>query len=182
VEKLKVKGSSIRSKQAFVCERFGEDAEAEFQSFLTSRGVGLVLDADWYDFEIFDDALRHIAERHFRGDLERLRDVGRHSARVSLTGVYAAFLRPGGDFIAFLERLATLHGRYYSLGGLEVRSASREAKKVELRLFGAPSYSEPDLQVAAGFYCGVAEMLGLERIRCDFEIRADSAFFKLVWS
>lgn len=163
-----VKGGSINSKRAYLEERVGPDAARRLDAFLTEHGAPQVLEASWYPFQLYDDVLRLVAREFLDGDLTRLRDVGRFSARQSLTGTYSVFVRPGG-FRSFLERSATFHSRYYSAGSLQLVAASDDGKSFELAQDGAPIYTQPDLEIASGFYCEAAEMMGLSGVTCDYD-------------
>lgn len=163
-----VKGSSINSKLAYTEETFGPQAAETLEEFLEERGAPQVLEASWYPFQLYDDVLRFVAAEFLDGDLTRLQDVGRFSARQSLTGTYSVFVRPGG-FRSFLERSATFHSRYYSVGTLQLEAAGDDGKSFRLLQEGAPVYTQPDLEIACGFYSQAAEMMGLENVRCRYE-------------
>ncbi|MDA8018700.1 MAG: hypothetical protein MPN21_14760 [Thermoanaerobaculia bacterium] len=173
-----VKGSSINSKRTFLVDRLGEAAAESLDTFLSDHGAPQVLEASWYPFQLYDDVLRFVAREFLGGDLKRLRDVGRHSARQSLTGTYSVFVRPGG-FRSFLERSAPFHGRYYSAGSLQLVGASGDDTSFELVQEGAPIYTEPDLEVACGFYCEAAEMMGLWNVTCEYEYTETGVRFLL---
>lgn len=177
---LEVKGGSIRSKRDFVRVRFGDDAEAALDRYLEDRGHRHILEANWYPFEVFDGVLRYIADNHYGGDLGRLREVGRFSAEAALTGTYD-FLMRQRDFSRFMDRISVLHERYYSRGKLIVGLMADAPRHCDMMLEGAPFYTEPDLQVAAGFFTGAAEMMGLANPRCRFEQRTGRVLFRLDW-
>ena len=176
----RVKGSSIRSKFDFVRDRFGEAAERELKEQFRERGILPVLDSMMYPFEDYDAVNRAIAEKFFDGEASRLSEVGAYSAQKVLTGVYRAF-SAGKDYPGFLRRAAVLHERFYSHGGMDVDLAE-DGKSCQITLLGAPTYSEADLYIAAGFYAGAADLLGIESL--DWELSWDSsgARFQLRWA
>ena len=176
---LQVKGSTIRSKIAFVRERFGADAARELGDFLASKGHFQVLEGGWYDFDVYNDLLVHLAEEHYGGDLARLVEVGQYSAEVALTTTYDVFAGRG-DFVQFLQRISVLHGRFYSRGELSVELSS-EPGKCTLSLHGAAPYSEPDIQIARGFYTGAANLMGLKNVQGEFEIFPEKVQFQVTW-
>ena len=176
---VRVKGGSIRSKLVFVRETFGEGAEKELLSLLEEHGVSVVLEASWYDYALFDRVLKAIADRHFGGNLESLRAVGRFSARYALTTTYQAFLN-ARDIHGFLRRLARLHGRYYDQGKMLV--AQKADNRYEILLLGQSLHSDADMQVAAGFYAGAAEMMSCQAVSCTFRNLKDRAVFDLHWA
>lgn len=175
----RVKGSSIRSKFDFVHDRFGEAAERQLKERFRDRGILPVLDSVMYPFEDYDAVNRAIAEEFLDGDLSRLAEVGAYSAQKVLTGVYRAFAA-GKDYPGFLRRAAMLHERFYNAGSMAVDLAA-DGKSCQIVLRGAPTYSEPDLNIAGGFYAGAAELLGIESL--DWELSWDSsgATFQLRW-
>lgn len=177
-DRLRVKGSSLNSKLRFVRQAFGAEAEKALTAFLARSGVHQVLDGSWYPFELYDALLRLIAEGHYGSDLSRLREVGIYSAESSLKTTYEVYtLR---DFAYFLERLSTLHSRFYSMGELEAE-VDVEAGRCRIRLHGAPNYSDPDLHVACGFYIGAARVMDLSEVSCDFRKTDSEVHFVLAW-
>jgi hypothetical protein len=174
-----VKGSSIKSKLEFVRERFGPDAEAALKRSFASQGLFLILESEWYPYALFDDLCVAIAENHYGGDLERLVEVGEYSAERTLRTVYEAYLE-GGDFLRFLTRIATLHGRFYNQGRMEVEVGD-DSKSCRLTLQGAPEYREADIQIAVGYYVGAAKTCGLKGVRHRIERKDDRVDFFLNW-
>ncbi|MEO1082670.1 MAG: hypothetical protein AAFY88_00350 [Acidobacteriota bacterium] len=175
-----VKGSSISSKLAYLHETRGEAAEGEARVFLKERGITTVLEATWYDYDIYDRLLVWIARRHFGGDVSKLTEVGQYSAQKALTTTYEAFRR-SGDFGRFLEKLPILHKRYYSHGQLVASLVLPGASGCEVLLDGAPTYSDSDLYVACGFYSGAAELMGHRDVTCHFLREGKRVRLKLQW-
>lgn len=173
-----VKGGSINSKRSFLEDRFGPAAAKRLDHFLAAHGAPQVLEASWYPFQLYDEILRFLVREFFDDDVKRLREVGRHSARESLTGTYSVFVRPGG-FRSFLERSTAFHSRYYSAGSLRLVAASDDGKSFQLAQDGAPIYTEPDLEIACGFYCEAAEMMGLSEVTCDYDYTDTGVLFTL---
>ncbi len=173
-----VKGSSLRTKFDFVKARFGEAAARDLATeFAADIGV-VPLDSKWYPFALFQRLLAAIVDRFFDGDTARLVEVGEDSASRSLSSTYSAFaLR---DFPQFLERIASLHSRFYNLGTMTVRRGAA-ATSCEIVLSGAPSYPLEDLLVAQGFYVGAAKHFGLANVRCSRRSDGRSATFTLSW-
>ncbi len=176
---LQVKGSTIRSKLDFARDRLGPEAEAGLQRALQSMDDSLLLDSSWYPFATYDALLRKIADSHFGGDLEKLRNVGAYSAEKALERTYEAYTRKG-DFAYFLQRISALHDRFYSAGRLVVTAHGEGF--CELELVDSPVVSEADVQVAVGFYLGAAQRMGLTRARCGFTIEDGRVCYRLEWS
>lgn len=175
---MNVKGSSLQSKIDFLGQRFGDQAAADLRAYLRDQGVDLVLAASWYPYDLFDQVLRYIAEHYLDGELRRLREVGRFSAEHALTSTYQVYLRRG-DFPAFLTLVTKLHGSYYDTGRLTAELVAADHAKLVLE--GAPRYYESDLQVAAGFYSGAAELMGCKSVRCRLERRDDRVRIHIEW-
>ena len=175
-------GPALESpKLEYVRDCFGPASERELRQLLEGHpGVLPVLDSAMYPFEVYDEVNRAIAERHFGGDLSKLQEVGVYSARKVLTTVYKAFA-VGKDYPGFLRRAAVLHERFYSQGRMIVE-LGRGGSSATIHLAEAPVYSEADLQIAAGFYRGAAELMGMTDLGCTFELRDDGAHFQLDWS
>lgn len=173
-----VKGSSLRTKFDFVRAHFGDDAARNLAvEFAAEIGV-VPLDSKWYPFDTFVRLLQAIVGRYFGGETERLLEVGEDSASRSLSSTYSAFaLR---DFPQFLERIASLHGRFYNQGSMAVRRANG-GNSCEIVLSQAPSYPLEDLLVAQGFYVGAAKHFGLENVRCRRSVAGRIATFRLEW-
>jgi hypothetical protein len=176
----KVKGTSIRSKLAFVRKRFGVQGEEQLKSDLKDeKSLFPLLDSSWYPFELYDRVNRAIARRFFDNDLQALQEVGAYSAEEALTTVYRAFVRQG-DYAVFLRHIEKLHKTFYNLGDMSVM-VSRDKNYSEIEHFGAPEYSEADLQIAAGFYVGAGQLLGNKNVSCRLDQRPDGAHFELRW-
>ncbi len=177
---FRVKGSSISSKFDFVRQTFGPAAERELRESLGGEAdYGTILDSSLYSFDLYDRILRSMAERFYDGDLSRLEEVGAYSAEKSLTTIYKAFAA-GKDFLGFLSRIGLLHERFYSQGKMDVEVAS-DRRSARIHLSEAPVYSDADLFVAGGFYCGAGKLLGLDAIRYRLERSEKDAVFHLSW-
>ena len=175
---LSIKGGSIRTKLEYVKDTFGSAGEEKLTDLLKSADAYPILEANWYPYELFNQVLCFIAAEFLDGDLSRLEEVGRYSAKRSLTGVYQSFKQR--EFLNFVRhRLPKLHTRYYSAGQLDVIQLSDRGCRLCLT---SPTYYESDLRVAAGFYQGAAEIMGQENPTCRFEIKDGRAHFLLLWS
>ena len=172
-----IKGSSLRSKLEYVRKVHGPAAEAELKEWLRTKGVVLLLVSDWYPHGIYTELNEAIAERFLDKDLRRLQEVGVFSANQALSTTYKAYVEKG-DFEGFLRRLASLHGRFFDQGAMDVRIAENSC---EILLTGAPVYPEADMQVAMGFYIGAARRFGFEQALCQLRRGQDSASFLLRW-
>ncbi len=176
---LNVKGSTLRSKLEFTEERFGSTARQQIEEYLREQGFPTILDANWYPFDLFDGVLQKMADDFFDGDLTKLEEVGAYSAEQALSTTYEPYAARR-DFQQFLQRISSLHDRFYDTGQLEITARGDEFCEIELQ--GLPQVSQADVHVAAGFYVGAARFMGLESARCRFSIGPDRVHFRLDWS
>ncbi len=178
-EPYRVKGNTLLSKLDYAAERQGAAAKRQLEAYLESAGAPQVLDADWYPFALYDGVLRRLAADHFDGNLSRLREVGVYSAEKALGTTYVAYAAQR-DFPFFLQRISSLHRRFYSAGRLAVTATGDGF--CELELTEAPEISYPDVYLAAGFYIGAARWMGLEQARCRFQVGDTRVDYRLDWS
>lgn len=176
----RVKGSSLTTKLDFVRERAGVEVERGLRKELRSEGLFLILESDWYSYRLFDRLNILVANACFGGDLRRLAEVGRHSARKVLGSTYGVY-SGGGSFEGFLSKVAGLHDRFYSHGEMRHRLGA-DGRSCTVLLEGAPEYSDSDLYVACGFYAGAAERFGLEGVEHRFERSGGGAHLLISWT
>jgi hypothetical protein len=170
-----VKGSTLASKLAFAREHGGAAAEAALRERFAAELP--FLDSVWYPYDLYIRLLRALVEVVLRGDVERLLEVGRHSAEVALGRTYRAFVRD--DFVTFLAKLAELHRMFYSHGSIVVNVAI-EGKGATIRHVDKPRIEDEDLWVALGFYARAGELHGL-RVESAFMREGTEAIFELTW-
>jgi predicted hydrocarbon binding protein len=113
----KVKGAMVRAHLQFVRDRLGEGAVAQTLQSIpapVAQEVQSVLTSTWCAFEsliLLDRAIARVARRDER---ELMRELGRYSAQINLTGVYRAFNRD--DIHEFFRHSATLHRQFQDFG------------------------------------------------------------------
>ncbi len=176
---FKVKGSTLLSKLEFAGERLGAEPRRKLEEYLQASGIPKILDAEWYPFSLYDGLLRKLAADNYGGNVSRLREVGAYSAGRALSTTYSAFAAQR-DFLLFLRRLSTLHGRFYSVGRLAVTATGDDF--CELDLLDSPVISYADVYIAAGFYVGAARLMGLKKATCRFQVGDDRVHYRLDWS
>lgn len=171
-----VTGRSIVSKLDFVRVAHGRTVARSLTADLELPE----LDPDlWYPFDLYDRLLRAIAERCYSGELARLYDVGAFSAEHALTTTFKK-VADSGDMVGMLERFGVVHQQSYNAGRAAVL-ADPEGRRITVHLAGAPTYSEADLWVAAGFYAGAAQLLGCHTAECRFCLTEDGGHLELKW-
>lgn len=171
-----VTGSSIQSKLDFVRALHGAGAA---RALVADLELPELEPAGWYPFEVYDNLLRQIAARFYGGDLEQLYDVGTFSAEHALTSTFRA-VADTGDVVGLIQRFGAVHQRSYSEGFAAVLPDSEE-RRIAVHLADAPTYSEADLWVAAGFYAGAVQLMGFSDACCRFTLAADGGHLVLTW-
>lgn len=181
-----IKGAILKSRLAFVKERFGEagirqvraSLPAEDQSTLTS-----ILTVRWYPFEVgkrLDDAIVTVCGN---GDPAFFKQLGAASADKNLTTLHKSFVTPG-DPHAFLGRARTIYALYYEVGRREYeRTGDRSGI---LTTYDADTFSVHDCQTVIGWYERALEMCGAKGVQIvEEECRAiggATCRYKVSWS
>lgn len=155
-----VKGSNILNRLAFLRDRFGSDAtDRLLDSMATGDAAALrprVLATSWYPFDLYNRIDEAIVALFGDGDLSICEEMGADSARRALSGTYRAFLKDGPG--PLLQRLASLHSRFYDEGKQEVTLMG--AQRAVIRNTYVPCSTRTNCLVARGFYRTVVEMSG----------------------
>ena len=179
VEELKVRGSSITSKFAFVKHTFGDGAEEELNERFAKSPYFPALDALWYPFSHYIEINRAIAEAHFDGDIRRLHEVGQFSAKHALTNLYKVYAKEA-TFVDFLKKISNLHRRFYNVGDMDPQ-IDESKRQVAVVLSGRREYPMEDLYVAQGFYVGAAKLLGHKDVLSKITRTNEGAVIALKW-
>ncbi len=174
-----VKGSSLKSKLAFVESRFGNSELEKLEAQLKEEGFPTLFDSGWYPFDRFVRLLRIITDNHFSGNTSRLTEVGEYSAQESLGKTYRTFVN-SKSFIGFLKNVDRLHHMLYNEGKSEIFIDDDE-NGCRIVQSGKSQIAEEDLQVALGFYCGAGRLHGIRNIQGRFTIKPDGADYILSW-
>jgi len=178
-ESFKVKGSVLKTKLAFVKERFGEQAfQATLDRVIGPDFAGPILDSTWYPFSVYDSLILSIAKDFFDGRVNSLREVGAYSAEKALTGVYRAFAYRG-TLPDFLQRMTAFHSTLYSAGRAEV---DIQDEVCTVALLGLPTYSSAEAEVNSGYLTAAARKFGHPNASTAYRLRADGAVFTITLS
>ena len=180
VEELKVRGSSITSKFAYVRETFGPAAESKLNERFAGSPHFPALDALWYPFSHYLEVNQAIADTCFDGDVKRLREVGQFSAEHALTHLYKVYAKEA-TFVDFLLKISNLHKRFYSAGSMEPR-IDEAGGQADIVLSGNREYPVEDLYIAQGFYVGAAKRLGHQNVLSKISRTADGAIIAVRWA
>lgn len=162
--RVKVKGTSIRSRLEFLQQRWGEEARDGVLAGLDAvdrAAVENTLAASWVPFALLNRLDAAIVSGPGGGDLQVARDIGAYSAERNLSTVYRMFVdQARGDPAALLENLATLHGSFYDWGSMRAIRLGRGECRVEVEYAGAASRT--NCLTAVGFYTEALRRLGVE--------------------
>lgn len=130
----RVKGTMVRAHLQFVRDRLGEPALARTMEALpagVAAEVNGILVSTWCAFEslvVLDLAIARVAGRDER---ELMRELGRYSAQINLSGVYRAFHRD--DIHEFFRHSATLHRQFQDFGTCEYEQLGETHGRISIR-------------------------------------------------
>lgn len=130
----RVKGTMVRAHLQFVRDRLGEDALARTLAALppsAAAEVNGILVSTWCSFEslvALDLTIAKVAERDER---DLMRELGRYSAQINLSGVYRAFHRD--DIHEFFRHSATLHRQFQDFGTCEYEQLGDTHGRISIR-------------------------------------------------
>ena len=148
----RVKGAVLRSRLAFVEERFGKDALSRVVASLDAddqKKLRAVVSAGWYPFDIgtrFDDAIVRVLGDGKGTVFEQL---GEASAAQNLGTVHGSFLESGQPH-AFLAKANAIYRTYYDTGRREYKQTG--ATSGQLTTFDAESFSIADCLTIIGWH------------------------------
>jgi uncharacterized protein (TIGR02265 family) len=168
-----IKGAILKSRMAFVRERFGEAMVQQVRASLPAddqQALKSILTVRWYPFEIgkrLDDAIVTVCGN---GDPAFLKQLGAASADKNLSTLHKSLLAPGNPH-AFLERARTIYALYYETGRREYKRTGDRSGV--LTTHDADTFSAPDCQTVIGWYERALEMCGARGVRVvETECRA----------
>jgi uncharacterized protein (TIGR02265 family) len=181
-----IKGAILKSRLAFVRDRFGDEAVERIRASLPAedqQALKSILTVRWYPFEIgkrLDDA---IVAQCGNGDPAFFRQLGASSADKNLSTLHKSLLAPGKPH-EFLGRARTIYALYYETGHREYeRTGDRSGV---LTTYDAETFSAPDCQTVIGWYERALEMCGASGVQIvETECRASGGTvcrYKVSWA
>lgn len=168
-----IKGAILKSRMAFVQERFGDAGVRQVRASLSAEDQGAlqsILTVGWYSFELgkrLDDAIVAVCGH---GNPALFKLLGASSADRNLSTLHKTFLTPG-DPHAFLSRARTIYALYYETGRREYERTGDTSGV--LTTYAAETFSAPDCQTVIGWYERALEMCGASGVQVvETECRA----------
>lgn len=183
---MKVKGNIIKSRIAYVKERFGQPAWEQVLAALPEadrRRLGTVMNVGWYEFELGDRLDKAVVSVLGGGNTQVFREMGKASARENLTGVHSSFLEPR-EPQKFMAKAPVIYRFYYDTGD-RTWEPTGPCSGV-LTTSGSETFSTADCATVMGWYEEALGMLGARDISVVEETccaRGDDACrYKVSWS
>ena len=181
----RIKGGMMAAHLAWATNGRSESEVARFWSLVPNdvRELlgGMILPVNWYEFADLIAVDRAIVRVYGGGDDSVLREVGAHSARLNLNGVYKVYRRD--SIHEFLETGARLHSKFQDFGDAAYVKSGPSAGAMVHR--GYPSYSPLYCQSALGYYRESIKLHGAQNIVVDETscqcLGAESCAFALRW-
>jgi hypothetical protein len=157
---IKIKGSVLKSRLAFVEEQAGADGLARVKGRLDAadqRALARILPTAWCAFELGHRLDEAIVQELGGGRSDYFLRLGEASAERNLSGVHRAFLRPG-DPHGFLAQAPEIYAFYYDRGRRTYERAGE--KEGVLTTHDAETFSGPDCLTVVGWYVKALQMCG----------------------
>ena len=184
---MKIKGNILKSRMAFVKERFGDAGWEEVRSALSAHDQktlgGIITNSGWYPFEVGKRLDEAIVATVGRGSFSVFGELGRASARENLGGVHHGLLTPG-DPEAFLRKAQMIYQFYYDVGRRTWESTGPGSGVLTTN--DAETYSEADCATVIGWYKEALSMCGARMVRIEEEAcrgRGDDVCrYRVSWS
>jgi hypothetical protein len=114
----RTKGLTIGHVERFSKQRFGERGWLDTLSKLSPSDQQLlaeVVAVGWYDLELYARLIRALDERHGRGDLALLDELGRFEAEQDYRGIFRLFFRMASPAY-MVEKTADYWRRFHDAG------------------------------------------------------------------
>lgn len=183
---LKIKGSVLRSRLAFIEEHSGKKGlETVFGQLPARDQTALqgLLASKWYPFELGSRLDLAIVTALGGGKADYFLRLGEASAERNLGSVHKDFLVPD-DPHGFLARAPMIYSFYYDQGRREYRSVG--PREAVLITFDAEAFSAADCLTVVGWHKKALEMCGANEVRVvEEECRARGGAvcrYRLTWT
>lgn len=181
----KVKGSVLKSRLAFIEDRFGEAGLERVLDSLSpddQATLRTVLPMQWCEFELgrrLDEAIVRVLAGGKTAFFERL---GEASAEKNLSTLHQTFLKPG-DPQGFLAKAPQIYRLYYQTGRREYTPTG--TSEGVLTTHDAETFSTADCLTVIGWYRKALQMCGAKGVSVvEEECRAqggDVCRYRISW-
>jgi hypothetical protein len=163
---IRVKGTVLRARKAFVVDEYSENAWGQVLAALPEddREIlgGRLSPAEWHDFELNRRLDAAIVEVLGRGDSKIFEVIGAWSARINLGGPHKAFISHG-DPAQLMQATRVIYDYYYDSG--KRRWEATGPTSGVMTTYDAKTFSEPDCLTVVGWYKQALGMCGAKKIR-----------------
>jgi len=184
---MKVKGSVLLARRAFVERHFGAGAWERVLAALPAEDRaalrGMVLHVGWFPFRLGESLDATIVRVLGDGQASLFEQIGRTSARENLAGAHKSFLVPG-DPQKFLAQTGEIYSFYYDTGRRSYQ-ASGPTSGV-MTTYDADAFSAPDCLTVIGWHKEALAQCGARDVRITEETcRArggEYCRYRLEWS
>ncbi len=138
---VRVQASTVRVREAFVAERFGDDAVKKLHSAATPALREMLEAPDprggWVDFELFIEANTLMDRLFGKGDLSLVWESGRFAASHNV-GVWKSFVMKRMPPSMLMSLSAGLWSQHYDGGRLSTRTSGSTGLVVSISDFPKP--------------------------------------------
>jgi hypothetical protein len=149
-----MKGGVFKSRMTWLSDKQSAEDKQKLLAALTPEAKaicsGMVLAGNWYPFAALVDIDRTLMNLFGGGKAEFLRDLGRYSSRINLSGTYRAFDRNTNH--EFFRNSALLHSQFQDFGNAVYEQTGPSAGKMVHSDYVC--YSRIYCESALGYYEG----------------------------
>jgi len=167
---MKIRGSVLLSRKAFVEEHFGKGAWSRVLDHLSEDDRTFLkktmVHVGWYPFEIGQRLDQAIVDVLGKGNLSVFEQIGAESAKKNLTQNQNAFLTPG-EPQKFMAQAKMIYDFYYDTGYREYKKTGPNSGVMTTH--GAETFSAVDCLTVIGWYKEALKLCGAKNVRMTEE-------------
>ena len=162
---VKIRGSVVLSRKAFVEKNFGGEAWEKIVGSLSPENKkalsGILVHIGWYPFELGKELDQAIVDVLGHGDKQIFEQIGANSAKENLSSVHQSFIRKG-DPQAFMRQANQIYRFYYNVGHREYEETGPTSGV--MTTFDVETFSEVDCLTVVGWYKEALKMCGAQAV------------------
>jgi V4R domain-containing protein len=179
---VKVKGSKLTAKFAYLKSRHGEASVGEALATMSAadqKALGLVLDVSWYPQDLYERLLKAIGATVGHGDEAVYTRIGEHSAEHQFSHIFRAYR--AAELEETLRNMVPVHAKLNEPSGMQILLPGPGRATI---VVSAPRSTPVICAVSRGFYRRTVELHGARDVEvrettcsgrgepvCRFEIR-----------